>query len=68
MLVGQVGHEVGGVVGRHLLEDVGRALRREALEDLDLGLGLHLLDRVGDRLVVERRRGRRPGRAARAGR
>ena len=51
--VRQVGDEVRGVVGRHLLEDVGGAFGGEALEHLDLGLGLHLLDRVGDRLVVE---------------
>ena len=52
-LVGQVGDQVGRVVGRHLLEDVGRAFRREALEDLDLRVRLHLLDRVGGGLVVE---------------
>ena len=40
--------------GRHLLEDVGGAGRLEVLEHLDLRLGLHLLDRVGHRLVVER--------------
>ena len=54
MRVGQVGHEVRRVVGRHLLEDVRGTLGGEALEHLDLGLGLHLLDGVGDRLVVER--------------
>ena len=51
----QVGHEVGRVVGAHLLEDVGGSLGFEVLEHLDLRLGLHLLDRIGGGLVVERR-------------
>ncbi len=52
--LGQVGHQVGRVVGRHLLEDVGGPAGLEVLEHLDLGLGLHLLDRVGHGVVIER--------------
>ena len=52
--LGQVGHEVRGVVRRHLLEDVGGPGGLEVLEHLDLRLGLHLLDRVGHGLVIER--------------
>ena len=52
-LVGEVGDEIRGIVRAHLLEDVGRPLRFEVLEHLDLGVGLHLLHGVGDGLVVE---------------
>ena len=50
----QVGDQVGRVVGRHLLEDVGGALGVEALEDADLVLLGQLLEHVGEPLVVER--------------
>ena len=52
--LGQVGDEVGRVVRAHLLEDVGSSSRLEVLEDLDLGVGLHLFHGIGDGLVVER--------------
>ena len=52
-LLVEVGDEVGRVVRAHLLEDVGGPSGLEVLEDVDLGVGLHLLDRVGHGLVVE---------------
>ena len=52
-LRGQLGDQVGGVVGRHLLEHVGGPLVLEAAEDLDLVLLGQLLEDVGQPLVVE---------------
>jgi hypothetical protein len=51
--VGQLVQQVGGVVGVHGLEDVGRPLRGQVREQRALvGLG-HLLEHVGEPLVVE---------------
>src|SRR5205807_2200103 len=51
--IGEVGEEVGGLVGGHRLEDVGGALVVEPGEDLGLHLLARLLEGVGRGLVVE---------------
>ena len=51
--LGQILKEVGRFVGRHLVEDVGRALFVEVAHDRSLHLGLDLGERFGRRLDVE---------------
>ncbi|CAM5469607.1 hypothetical protein SALBM135S_04021 [Streptomyces alboniger] len=53
VLLGQLGEEVGGVVGVHGLQDVGGALLLQLAEDLDLVVLGQLLEDVGEPVVVE---------------
>ncbi len=46
--------QVGGVVGPHLLQHVGRPLRLQRLQDADLVVGRQLLQHIGEPDVVER--------------
>ena len=57
--------EVGGVVGVHLLEDVGDPGRVEPLDQPELLVLVELLEQLGQALVVHE--ARRAGAGARAG-
>jgi hypothetical protein len=53
--LGQLGQQVGGVVGIHLLQYVRRAVAIQRREDLDLVMLGQLAQHVGQAFVVERR-------------
>ncbi len=53
-LLGQVGDQVGGLIGAHLLEDVGRPFGRKVVEDVDLVLRGQLLEHIGSTALLER--------------
>ena len=65
LLFGQFAEQVGGVVGVHLLDDVGGALVPEVLDDRRCVFGVEMLEGVGGGLVVERVARRAPRRAPR---
>ena len=51
--LGQVGQQVGGGVGIHLLDDVGGAVGIERLHDCLLHLGIDLFQGLGGHVVVQ---------------
>src|SRR6266536_2099916 len=54
--VSDLGEQVRGVVGLHLLDHVGAAFQLQAVQQPDLLLFRHLLQQVGQFLVIERGR------------
>ena len=60
LLLGQVGQDVGGLVGLHLLEDVRDLLLGGRLDQGELELGVDLLEGLGGRLQVQHLEDRRP--------
>ena len=53
-VVGQVGEQVGGVVGRHLVEDLAGLLVGQLEQQRRLVRGVELLEGVGGEVVLER--------------
>ncbi len=50
---GEIAEQIGGIVGVHLLDDVGRAFGADFLDDRLLHVGLEMFERVGSGFVVE---------------
>ena len=53
LLFGQFAEQIGGVVGVHLLDDVGGALRADIVDERPLRFGIEMFERIGGGLVVE---------------